>query len=326
MKSASWLTAKRIRIHGLLLAVCLWTVYAVDMSTPGLLDRNGLVKGTDFLHFYTLGHLALHDRGDLLYDMRAQAELTRQFVPDAPDSLYVRSLRAAGFFVLRALRPLALRLGACRVAGLELLIYAFCCYAVWKTCPGLQHVSLDGSHSGNCFSGIFSSAGLGTDFRSRAFVLHSGVSRAATRSSPARRISHRFAHLQTAVGTGRGGRLCVCARMEGGRWRRDGCIHPTCSRLDALRHRGHAYLLACADSCTRGLAAARTALVPDPFAALFLVSPAAVAARRVRFVRGECLAILVLAVRVWRSGSALTLALLGAVAGHGAGVTSLDRV
>ena len=89
MKSASWLTAKRIRIHGLLLAVCLWTIYAVDMSTPGLIDRNGLVKGTDFLHFYTLGNLALRGRGDLLYDMRSQAELTHQFVSRAPDSVYV---------------------------------------------------------------------------------------------------------------------------------------------------------------------------------------------------------------------------------------------
>jgi hypothetical protein len=62
VRLASWLTLKRCRIHGLLLAVSLWTVYAVDMSAPGLLDRNGLVKGTDFLHFYTLGRLALQDR------------------------------------------------------------------------------------------------------------------------------------------------------------------------------------------------------------------------------------------------------------------------
>src|SRR4029078_11050953 len=89
MKSASWLTAKRIRIHGLLVAGCLWTIYAVDMSTPGLLDRNGLVKGTDFLHFYTLGTLALRGRGDLLYNLRAQAELTRKLVAQAPNSLYV---------------------------------------------------------------------------------------------------------------------------------------------------------------------------------------------------------------------------------------------
>ena len=78
MNIDSWLTARRVRIHGLLLAVCLWTVYAVDMSTPGLLDRNGLVKGTDFLHFYTLGTLALRGRGDLLYNIRAQAELARE--------------------------------------------------------------------------------------------------------------------------------------------------------------------------------------------------------------------------------------------------------
>src|SRR6266852_1640888 len=73
----SWLTARRVRIHGVLMAVCLWTVYAVAMSTPGLRDRNGLIKGTDFLQFYTLGSLALQRRGDLLYDMWAQSAVTQ---------------------------------------------------------------------------------------------------------------------------------------------------------------------------------------------------------------------------------------------------------
>src|SRR5712672_2448928 len=89
MSSGFWLSANRIRIHALLLAVCLWTVYAVDMSTRGPLDRNGLVKGTDFLHFYTLGSLARQGRGELLYNMRAQAELARELLPKAADSLYV---------------------------------------------------------------------------------------------------------------------------------------------------------------------------------------------------------------------------------------------
>src|SRR6476619_2311750 len=89
MNSDSWLTAGRVRIHGLLLAVCLWTVYAVEMSAPGLLDRNGLVKGPDFLHFYTLGTLALRGRGDLLYNLRAQAELARELVAQAHNCLYV---------------------------------------------------------------------------------------------------------------------------------------------------------------------------------------------------------------------------------------------
>jgi alpha-1,2-mannosyltransferase len=138
MSSESWVTAKRLRIHGLLLAVCLWTVYAVDMSAPGLLDRNGLVKGTDFLHFYTLGSLALRGRGDLLYNMRAQADLAREFVARAPDSLYVSLY---GPQVSLVFAPFArLPYGCALIAWLavNVLIYAFCCNAVWKNCPSLQ--------------------------------------------------------------------------------------------------------------------------------------------------------------------------------------------
>jgi len=138
MKAASWLTLKRIRIHGLLLAVSLWTVYAVDISPPGLLDRNGLVKGTDFLHFYTLGRLAIENRGDLLYDMRAQADLARQFVSAASDSLYVPLYgpQVSMFFAPFARLPYGFALVAW--LALNILIYAFCCYAVWKTCPALK--------------------------------------------------------------------------------------------------------------------------------------------------------------------------------------------
>jgi hypothetical protein len=138
MNPGLWLTAKRIRIHGLLLAVCLWTIYAVDMSAPGPLDRNGLVKGTDFLHFYTLGSLARQGRGDLLYDMRAQAELTRQLLPQAPDSLYVPLYgpQVSMLFSPFARLPYGWALAAWLSANV--LIFAFCCYAVWRTRPALQ--------------------------------------------------------------------------------------------------------------------------------------------------------------------------------------------
>jgi hypothetical protein len=138
MSSKSWLSAKRIRVHALLLAVSLWTVYAVDMSAPGLLDRNGLVKGTDFLHFYTLGRLGLEGRGDLLYNMRAQADLAREFVSNAQDNLYVPLYgpQVSLFFAPLARLPYGYALAAW--LAVNVLIYAFCCYAVWKTCPGLQ--------------------------------------------------------------------------------------------------------------------------------------------------------------------------------------------
>ena len=138
MNHGTWLTARRIRVHGLLLAICLWTVYAVQMSAPGLLDRNGLVKGTDFLHFYTLGTLASQGRGDLLYDMRAQAELTRRLVPQAPDSVYVPLYGPQVSLLFEPFARLPYGWALAAWLALNVLIFAFCCYAVWKTCPRLQ--------------------------------------------------------------------------------------------------------------------------------------------------------------------------------------------
>src|SRR5215813_2257565 len=87
--SRHWFSERRLYAHGLILALCLWSVYAVDMSTVGLRDRAGLVKGTDFLHFYTLGTLALDGRGDLLYDMKAQTAIIGQRVPAAAGTVFV---------------------------------------------------------------------------------------------------------------------------------------------------------------------------------------------------------------------------------------------
>lgn len=138
MSPARWLTARRVRTHGLLLAVCLWAAYAVDMSTPGLIDRNSLVKGTDFLHFYTVGRLALQDRGDLLYDMRAQADLAREFAAGAPDGVYVSLYgpQVSLFFAPFARLPYGYALPIW--LAVNVLIYAFCCHAIWKNCPSLQ--------------------------------------------------------------------------------------------------------------------------------------------------------------------------------------------
>jgi hypothetical protein len=134
----SWLTARRVRVHGLLLAVCLWTVFAVDLATPGLRDRNGLFKGTDFLHFYTIGTIALNDRGELLYDMQAQAALAQKLVREAAGSFYVPLYgpQVSLFFAPFALLPYGWALAAW--LSFNIIIYSVCCYRIWKTCPGLQ--------------------------------------------------------------------------------------------------------------------------------------------------------------------------------------------
>ena len=48
---ASWLTTRRLRVHAIILAICLWSSFVWIVSNPGLVGRNGVLKGADFLHF-----------------------------------------------------------------------------------------------------------------------------------------------------------------------------------------------------------------------------------------------------------------------------------
>ncbi len=142
MKAASWLTARRMRAHGLILAACLWSVYVWNMATPGLLDRASNLKGTDFLHLYTLGSLALDHRGADLYNMEAQSELSAQRVPAAAGIRYLPlyppqvSILFAPFALWSY--PWALTLWLLSSS----LLYGFCCYAIWRACPSLYSYKL----------------------------------------------------------------------------------------------------------------------------------------------------------------------------------------
>src|SRR5579872_2710661 len=135
---ASWLTPKRLRAHGAILAFCLWSVYLWNVATPGLLDRAGNLKGTDFLHFYTLGSLALAHRGGDLYNMQAQSQIAAQRVPQAAGIRYLPlyppqvSIFFAPFARLSYPRALILWL------TLGSLIYGICCHAIWRACPNLR--------------------------------------------------------------------------------------------------------------------------------------------------------------------------------------------
>lgn len=140
--TASWMTARRLRAQGIILALCLWSVYVWNLATPGLIDRGGNLKGTDFLHFYTLGSLAFAHRGADLYNMRAQAELATQRIPAAAGIRYLPlyppqvSIFFAPFARLSYSAALVLWL------VLSALVYGLCCYSVWRACPNLRHHGL----------------------------------------------------------------------------------------------------------------------------------------------------------------------------------------
>jgi alpha-1,2-mannosyltransferase len=116
----------------------LWGFYAWNLATPGLRDRNGNLKGTDFLHFYTLGSLAVAHRGADLHDMNAQAAVAAQRVPEAAGIRYL-PLYPPQVSILFA--PLAhLSYGSALLVwwGCSALVYGICCYSVWKTCRNLR--------------------------------------------------------------------------------------------------------------------------------------------------------------------------------------------
>src|SRR5260370_3739525 len=134
---ASALTAKSLSAHSLMLALSLWSVYLWNITTPGLLDRAHNLKGTDFLHFYTLGSLALAHRSADLYSLEAQSELAAQRVPAAAGIRYLPLYppQVSMFFApfARLPYPSALILWL----TLSELIYGLCSYAVWRSCPNL---------------------------------------------------------------------------------------------------------------------------------------------------------------------------------------------
>jgi alpha-1,2-mannosyltransferase len=134
-----WLTAKRLRAHATILAVCLWSFYAWNLSTPGLRDRNGNLKGTDFLHFYTLGSLAGAHRGSDLYDMNAQAALAAQRVPEAAGIRYLPLYppQVSLFFAPLANFSYGWALSLWWV--FNAVLYSACGYTIWRACPRLRN-------------------------------------------------------------------------------------------------------------------------------------------------------------------------------------------
>jgi len=133
-----WLTAKRLRAHATILALCLWSFYAWNLATPGLRDRSGNLKGTDFLHLYTLGSLAAAHRGADLYDMNAQAALAAQRVPEAAGIRYLPLYPPQVSILFAPFAHFSYGWALGLWWSCSAIIYGICCYGVWRACPHLR--------------------------------------------------------------------------------------------------------------------------------------------------------------------------------------------
>ncbi len=138
LKSGRWLTARRLRAHGLILALCLWLLYGWNIATPGLRDRAGNLKGTDFLHFYALGLLANSHRGADLYDMNAQAALAVRHVPESASLQYLPLYPPQVSLLFGPLARLPYGWALAIWWSFGAMLYGVCCFGIWRACPNLR--------------------------------------------------------------------------------------------------------------------------------------------------------------------------------------------
>ena len=82
-------SSRHATTHAIVLAVFLWiTAAVIGFAGPGDRGIAGPLKGADFVHFHTLGHLAATRQVDTIYDMKALHEAQVALVPDSKPDHY----------------------------------------------------------------------------------------------------------------------------------------------------------------------------------------------------------------------------------------------
>jgi hypothetical protein len=144
-KHSSWiasasakLTSRRVRAHGIVLALGLWGAVAVDYSAPGIFDRAGNIKFQDFLPLYVTSRLIAENHTDQLYNPAIVASAIHAVVGGQPQT---RLPYLYGPQVGLLFEPVAKRsfLAAARIwVSISVLVYFICICAIWNCCTSLR--------------------------------------------------------------------------------------------------------------------------------------------------------------------------------------------
>jgi alpha-1,2-mannosyltransferase len=138
IRTAAWLTPRRIRAQAGVLAFCLWSVCAIDYATPGVFDRAGNIKFQDFLQFPISAHLIAQGRARELYDDRVLADGIRAIV-GRDTNVYLQYFY--GPQVALPFLPLchfSFLTQAELFVTLSLIAYFGSVYMLWLACPNLR--------------------------------------------------------------------------------------------------------------------------------------------------------------------------------------------
>jgi hypothetical protein len=133
------ITSRRLTVWGIGLLGLSWFIYIHTMMVPGLIDRTGRFKGTDYIQFYVMGSLVLDGRADALYDADAHLAEGRRRIDPGLD-LYAQhpnyAPHIALLFAPLALLPFVWSLTV--FLSITSLCYVTSVWLVWRECKGLR--------------------------------------------------------------------------------------------------------------------------------------------------------------------------------------------
>lgn len=131
------LTAERLRAHAVVLVIALWAVSLFVLATPGPRDRNGIIKGVDFLQFYTAARLVAEGRTHELYQWPAFAAQLRA-ITGTEDVLFLSVYPPQLALLLAPLAKLSFLQALTVWTAVTVGAYAVLCGLILKSLPLLH--------------------------------------------------------------------------------------------------------------------------------------------------------------------------------------------
>jgi hypothetical protein len=139
---AAWwaFTASEARMHALVAAAVMWAVAAViAFAGSGYRSVFGPLKGTDFIQFYTLGHLDRQTAPAVLYDPEAFYDLQTQLVPESAAERYLIVYPPHAAILFRPFAGLTYGTAALLWAAILAAAYAGCLWVAWRPFKAVLH-------------------------------------------------------------------------------------------------------------------------------------------------------------------------------------------
>jgi len=133
--AATWrrISAAEARGHAILVALLLWCVAGViAFAGSGYRSVFGPLKGSDFIQFYTLGHIDAQTAPSTLYDPDAFHRLQTQLVPESDPEHYLIVYPPHVTFLFRPFADLTYGSAALLWAAILALIYGACMWLAWR--------------------------------------------------------------------------------------------------------------------------------------------------------------------------------------------------